>query len=198
MLLRLAVLTAMAAAGASQAQTCTPTRADTERMARLEHAWRDARADVIADGKGDELRRLGPLADPRAGLNRPQPTPGRYLCRTIKMGAASEGMLPYIAYGWFRCQVTLSPGGDLEMRKLTGSQRQVGLICPTGDRDTARFVGVLQLGDEVRVPKYGASPDSDLVGLVQRVGDDRWRIAFPWPAFESKLDLLELKRVRRW
>lgn len=57
---------------------------------------------------------------------------------------------------------------------------------------------MLQLGDEVRVPKYGASPDSDLVGLVQRVGDDRWRIAFPWPAFESKLDLLELKRVRRW
>ncbi|PZQ54888.1 MAG: DUF4893 domain-containing protein [Phenylobacterium zucineum] len=199
MLLRLAaVLTALASASAAQAQTCTPTRSDVERMSRLDHAWKEARADAIKDGKGDELRRLGPLADPRAGLSRPQPTPGRYLCRTIKMGAGSEGMLPYVAYGWFRCQVTLSPGGDLELRKLTGSQRQSGLICPTGDRDTARFVGVMTLGDETRAPRYGASDDSDLVGLVQRIGDDRWRIAFPWPAFESKLDLLELKRVRRW
>jgi hypothetical protein len=197
MLLRLAaVLTALATTAA--AQTCVPTRADADRMSRLDDAWKQARADVIKDGKGDELRRLGPLADPRAGLSRPQPTPGRYLCRTIKLGAGGDGMLPYIAYGWFRCQVTLSPGGDLELRKLTGSQRQIGMICPTGDRNATRFVGVLQLGDEVRVPRYGAGPESDLVGQVQRIGDDRWRIAFPWPTYESKLDLLELKRVTRW
>ena len=199
MLVRLgAVLTAFASAAGAQPQTCTPTRADAERLLRLDEAWREARADVRRDGKSDALRRLGPLADPDAGLDRPQPTPGRYLCRTIKMGASQQGMLPYVAYGWFRCQVTLSPGGDLELRKLTGSQRQVGLVCPTGDKHTARFVGVLQLGDDRRTPRYGQSPDSDLVGFVQRIGPDRWRIAFPWPAYESKLDLLELKRVRHW
>lgn len=199
MLARLVVvLSAVTGAAAAQPLTCTPTRSDTERMARLDHAWREARSDAIKGGAGDDLRRLGPVADPRVDLNRPQPTPGRYLCRTIKLGAAQDGMLSYIAYGWFRCQVTLSPGGDLELRKLRGSQRPVGLICPTGERRTARFVGVLELGTETRTPRYGADPDRDLVGLVQRVGDERWRVAFPWPAYESKLDILELKRVRRW
>jgi len=189
------VLAALASSAAAQAMTCTPTRADRERLSRLDDAWRDARSDAIKGGAAEELRRLGPVADPRIDLNRPQPTPGRYQCRTIKLGAGSEGMLPYIAYGWFRCQVSLTPGGDLILRKTTGSQRQVGLICPDSRRK-ARFVGVLQLGDEVRTPRYGAGPESDLVGEVRRIGDERWRVAFPWPAFESKLDILELRRTR--
>jgi len=186
---------AVATTAAAQEMTCVPTRADAQRLSRLDAAWKDARADVINSGAGDELRRLGPLADPRITFNRPQPTPGRYQCRTLKLGAASADMLPYIAYGWFRCQVTLTPGGDLILKKTNGSQRPVGLICPD-DRQKARFVGVLELGDEVRTPRYGADPERDLIGEVRRVGDDRWRVAFPWPAFESKLDILELRRAR--
>ena len=186
---------AVASPASSQDMTCVPTRADTDRLARLTDAWDAVRKDVIANGDGEALRRLGPVADPRVDFSRPQPTPGAYQCRTIKLGAASEGMLPYIAYGWFRCTVTLTPGGDLILRKTTGSQRPVGLICPDGRR-TARFVGVLELGTETRTPRYGADPERDMIGLVQRVGDERWRIAFPWPTHESKLDILELRRVR--
>jgi hypothetical protein len=186
---------ALATSAAAQEMRCVPTRADAQRVDRLDAAWRDARADAIRAGSGDALRRLGPVADPRVNLSRPQPTPGRYQCRTIKLGAGSPGMLPYIAYGWFRCSVTLTPGGDLILRKTTGSQRPVGLICPN-DRRSARFIGVLELGDEVRTPRYGTDPDRDMIGEVRRVGDDRWRVAFPWPAHESKLDILELRRTR--
>lgn len=188
-------LAAAASAASAQEMTCVPTRSDTERMERLDQAWRAGREDAIRGGAGEELRRLGPVADPRVNLSRPQPTPGRYQCRTIKLGAASEGMLPYVAYGWFKCQVSLTPGGDLILKKTTGSQRQTGLICPDSTR-RARFVGVLALGDEVRIPRYGADADRDLVGEVRRIGDDRWRVAFPWPAYESKLDILELRRTR--
>ncbi|WP_296598071.1 DUF4893 domain-containing protein [Phenylobacterium sp.] len=196
-MLRALTLALSLAAGAAQAQTmtCTPTRADRERLERLDQAWKAAREDAIKGGAGEQLRRLGPVADPRVDLNRPQPTPGRYQCRTIKLGAASEGMLPYVAYGWFKCQVTLTPGGDLIVKKTNGSQRPVGLICPD-ERRAARFVGVLELGDETRTPRYGADADRDLIGEVRRVGDERWRIAFPWPAYESKLDILELRRTR--
>lgn len=189
------ILAGFASAAAAQPMTCTPTRADTERLSRLDLAWRDAVSDAVRGGAGERLRALGPLADPQIDLDRPQPTPGRYRCRTIKVGAAREGMLPYIAYGWFRCQVTLTPGGDLIVRKTTGSQRPVGLVCPD-DRNRARFVGALALGDEVGAPRYGADPDRDLIGEVRRIGPSRWRIAFPWPAVESKLDLLELRRAR--
>jgi hypothetical protein len=188
-------LSALATTAAAQGMTCVPTRADTERLSRLDQAWRDGRADAIRGGAGEELRRLGPVADPRVDLNRPQPTPGRYQCRTIKLGAGSPDMLSYIAYGWFKCQVALTPGGDLIVRKTTGSQRPVGLVCPDSTR-MARFVGVLELGDEVRTPRYGADADRDLIGEVRRIGDDRWRIAFPWPVYESKLDILELRRTR--
>lgn len=188
-------LCALATSAAAQEMTCAPTRDDQERLSRLDMAWKAAREDAIKGGAAEELRRLGPVVDPRVNLNRPQPTPGRYRCRTIKLGAGSEGMLPYIAYGWFKCQVTLTPGGDLILRKTTGSQRQSGLICPDSQRK-ARFVGVLALGDEVRTPRYGADPNRDLIGEVRRIGEDRWRIAFPWPAYESKLDILELRRTR--
>jgi len=182
----------------AQPTSCVPSRADTERLSRLDAAWKEGRSEAIAGGGAEELRRLGLLAEPRAPLNRPQPTPGRYLCRTIKLGAAQPDLLPYIAYGWFRCQVALSPGGDLTLRKTTGSQRPVGLICPVSGAEgrVARFVGVLELGEETRTPRYGSDPNRDLIGVVQRIGDDRWRIAFPWPAAESKLDILELKRAR--
>lgn len=190
-----AVVLAAASAAAAQDMTCTPTRKDADRLSRLPDAWEQARKDVVKYGQGDALRALGPLGDPRVDLSRPQPTPGRYQCRTIKLGAGSEGMLPYVAYGWFRCTVTLTPGGDLILRKATGSQRPVGLICPA-TRRKAKFVGVLELGDETRTPRYGADPDRDMIGEVRRIGDERWRIAFPWPAYESKLDLLELRRVR--
>jgi hypothetical protein len=196
MRLRLAAaFCALASAATAQDMTCVPTRDDVQRLSRLPAAWEEARKDVIRSGDGDALRRLGPVADPRVDLSRPQPTPGRYQCRTIKLGSASEGMLPYVAYGWFKCQVTLTPGGDLILRKTTGSQRPVGLICPDGRRH-ARFVGVLELGTEARTPRYGADPQRDMIGEVRRVGDERWRIAFPSPAYESKLDILELRRTR--
>jgi hypothetical protein len=196
-ILRLAAAFAAFATGAAaQGMTCTPTRSDTERLSRLDFAWRAARDDAIKGGAARELRALGPLAEPRLTLNRPQPTPGRYQCRTIKLGAAQEGLLPYVAYGWFRCSVTLTPGGDLILRKTTGSQRPVGLICPADNPRQARFVGVLELGTETKTPRYGADPDRDMVGVVQRTGANRWRIAFPWPRYESKLDILELRRTR--
>lgn len=188
---------AICAAGAASAQdmTCTATRDDVQRLSRLPQAWEAARKDMVGDGQGDALRRLGPLADPRIDLSRPHPTPGRYQCRTIKLGSASKGMPPYLAYGWFRCTVELTPGGDLILKKTSGSQRQAGLICPDGQRKT-RFVGTLALGDETGWPRYGADPDRNVIGEVRRIGEERWRVAFPWPAFESKLDLLELRRVR--
>lgn len=200
MIVRLAIaiaiaFAALAASASAQDLTCVPTRADGERLARLELAWREGRADAIKGDAAEELRRLGPVAEPRLTLGRPQPTPGRYQCRTIKLGAASEGLLPFIAYGWFRCTVTLTPGGDLILKKTTGSQRPMGLICPDGRRQS-RFVGVLALGSETKAPRYGQDPDRDMVGVVQRVGGERWRVAFPWPAYESKLDILELRRSR--
>ena len=48
------------------------------------------------------------------------------------------------------------------------------------------------LGDETRALRYGRDRERDLIGVVERVGADRWRIAFPRPHYESLLDVIEL------
>jgi hypothetical protein len=58
------------------------------------------------------------------------------------------------------------------------------------------FLGTLQLGDERRSLRYGVDSERDMAGLVERIGDRRWRVVFPRPTFESIVDVLELVPVR--
>jgi len=188
---------------ASADWTRQATPADRERLARLPAAWTEALAE--ARGKNaKEVAALGALADPDAALPRPHPAPGVYRCRTIKLGSMGEPTphsLAYVAYPHFRCRVELTPGGDLTLAKQTGSQRGTGQFFPERDAqgaDTARliFLGAQAWGsDEASAPGYGREPDRDQIGVLERIGPDRYRLALPWPRQESKLDLLELERV---
>jgi len=75
--------------------------------------------------------------------------------------------------------------------KLTGSQRPVGLIYPA-DAVRQVFLGTVVLGDETRGYQYGHDHDRDLAAWVERIDDNRWRMIFPYPHFESTLDVIEL------
>ena len=54
------------------------------------------------------------------------------------------------------------------------------------------FLGTLQLGDEPGILRYGHDNARDVAADVERVGPRRWRLVFPSPHFESKLDVIEL------
>ena len=69
------------------------------------------------------------------------------------------------------------------------------LIFP-GDALRQVFLGTLVLGDERRAMQYGRDPDRDVAAYVDRIGDSRWRMVIPYPAFESTLDVLELVPVQ--
>ena len=174
---------------------------DRDRLARLPEAWELALAEAGQD-HARELAALGKLVDPRAGLPNPQPVPGVYRCRTIKLGDPNPGphRLTYVAYPFFRCRVELTPGGDLTLAKQTGSQRVTGQFYPERDslgRDTRRlvFLGAQAWGsDEVSAPAYGDDPERDQIGVLERIGPDRYRLVLPWPKQESKIGLLELVR----
>jgi hypothetical protein len=175
---------------------------DRDRLARLPEAWELALAEAGRD-HARELAALGKLVDPLAGLPNPHPAPGVYRCRTIKLGDPNPGtqsLRSYVAYPFFRCRVELTPGGDLTLAKQTGSQRVTGQLFPERDslgRDTRRlvFLGAQAWGsDEASAPGYGDDPERDQIGVLERIGPDRYRLALPWPRQESKLDLLELVR----
>lgn len=156
--------------------------------------WRDAFVDGLrearAAGHGADIAKEGPLLDPDSALGGGPIPNGNYRCRMTKLGAKSEGLLPYVAYPAFACRVRQEK--DLQgFAKLTGSQRQVGVIFP-GDALRQIFLGTLLLGDEARSMQYGRDFDRDVAGFVERIGPSRWRLIMPRPHFESDIDVLEL------
>ena len=120
---------------------------------------------------------------------RPIPN-GAYRCRVIKLGAKSPGLLDYVAYPYFACRIA-QQGAVQSFAKLTGSQRQVGIIFP-GDPLRQLFLGTLVLGDEARAMQYGGDEERNVAAFVERIGPARWRMVMPRPHFESQLDVMEL------
>ena len=137
-----------------------------------------------------EVAHEGVLLDPDAALPGAALPDGMFRCRVIKLGAKSAGMLDYVSYPPFACEIRAER--DLQaFAKLNGSQRPVGLLFP-GDAMRQVFLGTLVLGDERRALQYGQDETRDVAGFVERVGPNRWRLVMPRPHFESQLDVMEL------
>lgn len=170
------------------------TSNDRTRLRDWRTAFNRALAQARAAGHAAEIAREGALLVPDAALG-PAPIPsGRYKCRVIKVGSQGAPLLDYVSYPAFDC--VIGQAGRLQsFTKLTGSQRQVGLIYPDGALRQV-FLGSLVLGDEARAMQYGGDPDRDLAGWVERVGSDRWRLILPYPRYESLIDVVELVPAR--
>jgi hypothetical protein len=163
---------------------------DRARLREWRAAWTRALAKAQAAGHGAAVAREGVLLQPDAALGWADPPPGHYRCRTIKLGSRSPGLLAYVAYPPFDCRIR-PEDGVTSFAKLGGSQRQIGLLFPdAGNRRI--FLGTLQLGDETEAQQYGRDRERDLVALVERIGERRWRLVFPSPHFESDVDIVEL------
>lgn len=166
------------------------TEHDRTRLRQWRTAWVQGLSKAGAAGHRTEIANEGALLQPDAAMTWYSPQPGTYRCRVIKIGAQGSGTLHYVAYPPFDCRLR-AENGMMSFTKLTGSQRPIGLFLP----DTSRrmiFLGTLQLGDEKRALQYGQDRERDMAGVVERVGEQRWRIAFPHPHFESTVDVLEL------
>jgi len=163
---------------------------DRGRLRNWRTAWTRALTKAQASGHDQEIAAEGALLDPDAAQSWQDPLPGLYRCRTIKLGAQSEGMLDYVVYPAFDCRIR-AEDGFVSFTKLSGSQRPIGLIL-SYSANRMLFLGTLQLGDETRALEYGRDRERDLVALVERIGAYRWRLVFPYPHFESTMDVIEV------
>lgn len=166
------------------------TSNDRTRVREWRTAWMQGLAKARAAGHQAEISREGALLEPDAALEWGAPPAGHYQCRMIKVGAKSEGLLDYVAYPAFDCRVR-AEDGLMSFAKLSGSQRPLGMFLPDNSRRMI-FLGTLQLGDERRALEYGRDRERDMAGVVERIGAGRWRLVFPYPHFESTVDVLEL------
>jgi hypothetical protein len=167
------------------------TAVDRDRYHRLDAAWSLALQQARRQRGSGDLASTGDLIDPDAGRAPAIPPAGDYRCRTVKLGSqGGEDGLGYVVYSWFDCRIEQTPGG-LKFSKTTGSQRPSGLLFPENDREMI-LLGSLALADEPPANSYGQRPDRDLIAVLERIGDRRWRLVLPWPRNESNLDVIEL------
>jgi hypothetical protein len=184
---------AVPAAGQVAGWRSVATEHDRERVREWRDAWIEALDRARGAGHGAEIAREGPLLEPDAALPQPLPPLGDYDCRTIKVGGQGQSSLHYVAYPRFRCRIS-EENGVLTFTKLSGSQRPIGALFDDSDRRYV-FLGTLQLGDETRALQYARDRERDMAGLLERIGERRWRLVFPYPHFESLLDVIELTPV---
>ena len=148
---------------------------------------RKAALDEAKVGNPADVRQLDALlARPIVAFSDKDLT-GNWKCRTLKAG----GLSPLIIYGWFKCKVT-DDGSGWKLEKISGSQRTVGRFFDYGEKRTI-YLGSFSVNNDTAKP-YGSGPESDQVGYAFRNSATEWRIEFPAPYYESKLDIMEFRR----
>ncbi|WP_269929682.1 DUF4893 domain-containing protein [Aminobacter sp. HY435] len=112
---------------------------------------------------------------------------GNWQCRTIKAGGISD----LVVYDWFRCKVS-DDGSGWQLEKISGSQRTKGRFYTDSDTRLIYLGSGYVAGEKPQA--YGKGPATDQVGYAFRTGPSEWRVEFPAPQYESKLDILEFRR----
>lgn len=162
------------------------TAADKARLDKYGETRKTALEEAKA-GTPAEVKQLDALlAKPLVAFSDKDLT-GNWQCRTIKAG----GLGALVIYGWFKCKVS-DDGSGWMLEKISGSQRTKGRFFDDGEK-RAIYLGSFSVNNDPAKP-YGSGPQTDQVGYAFRNSASEWRIEFPAPYYESKLDILEFKR----
>lgn len=167
------------------------TSKDVERLTKWKAAFDQARQEAVAAGYASDIEMGGDLFKTDAAITGSNLPVGYYNCSVTKIGG---GFVQFVQYPKFRCHVT-SEGGRRQFVKLSGSQRPVGYIYKKDNKQSV-FLGTIVLGDEDKLVTYGQDEDRNEAGLVEKIGPKRWRMIFPFPHYESTMDVIDLTPVK--
>jgi hypothetical protein len=160
---------------------------DSGRLAGLPASWAKLHTRLRAAIRSAQ----GPLLDPDAGLGNAELPPGSYRCRTLHLRGGPRGAATVVATTPGFCFVS-AEDGSLGFSKQTGTDIAAGYFYPDGKRYV--FLGARQRKAGDNSYAYGVDPRRDLVGVAERFGNFRWRLAVPGPR-DGDVDVYELTPV---
>lgn len=167
------------------------TSTDLDRIARIGNAWSEGLTEARARRHGAEIEKEGPLLDPSGALPRPAVPPGTYRCRVIKLGFGANGRSrAYRSFNPFTCFVSVEDQ-LLVFIKATGSDLPAGRLWEDGETRLV-FLGATAARSGVPAPAYSTQPARDRSGVIERVGDFRWRLVSPWQSKDARIEVMEL------
>ncbi|MBJ6121565.1 DUF4893 domain-containing protein [Sphingomonas mollis] len=190
------ILLAAGAGAAEQSVTTEWRRVATAADRQKVREWRSAWSTALRDVRGDRAAMTAitadaALFDPDRSLTGSLPAPGDYRCRTTKLGRQGISGSSFVTLPWTACRIGVDPSASL-FTGLGRGQRPIGTLYADTDSRTI-FLGSMMLAGETRAMAYGRDPGRDMAGIVERIGDHRWRLVLPRPAFQSQLDLIEIE-----
>lgn len=152
----------------------------------LDDRWRQA----LAAGRAAKLSRRiaaeGELLVPEARLARAAPAPGTYRCRYVRPGGRR-----WVSSASGFCYVGVEEGQLTLATELRGLRFGGYLWEVKGGERLVFLGGAVPAG--TRVPSaYGENPSRDSAGLIERIGDFRYRLTMPEPAPGAGLTVVEL------
>lgn len=164
------------------------TPLDQQRLALIPWLWPRALGTVPGRLRS-KVKAEGELLQPASALELPAPPPGPYRCRLIRFG----GRLGFQTFPPDFCYID-GDNAKLSFTKQTGSSLPGGWLHPDSARRLV-FLGALPLAGEKDAPLYGAHPQQDIAGVVERVSPFRWRLVLSRVGKGAVMDLYELVPV---
>jgi hypothetical protein len=164
---------------------------DSAALDSVAAGWDRALAASRAAGLARRVAAEGVLLVPGARLPRAAPAPGTYRCRYVRLGArkwtASAQAYCYVGVG----------AGQLSLATELRGLRLGGYLWELKDGERLVFLGAAAPAGGKSAPAYGDNPAADSAGLVERIGEFRYRLVIPEPAGTGLtiVDLLAAPRL---
>ena len=148
--------------------------------------WQQA----LAAGRSANLSRRiaaeGPLLAPEGRLERAAPAPGSYRCRYVRPGGRK-----WVSSAQGFCYIGVE-SGQLSLATELRGLRLGGYLWELKGGERLVFLGGAVPAGGKTARAYGEDPARDASGLVERIGEFRYRLTLPEPSPGSGLTVVEL------
>lgn len=166
------------------------SEADAQSIDALQSAW----AQALASARTRYRRAVTAeraLLTPETRLPRAAPTPGTYRCRAIRLGARTAKTSPWTVSKSGFCYVGVEDNQLSFASEIVGT-RLGGYLWDVKEQDRLVFLGATVPARSKTAPAYGENAALDWAGLLERIGEYRYRLTLPRRTGDNHLIVLEL------
>lgn len=164
---------------------------DAAALDSLDDRWSGALAAGRAANLSRRIASEGDLLTPDRRLPRAAPAPGSYRCRFIRPGGRR-----WVSSAQGFCYVGVEAGQLSLATELRGLRIGGYLWEPKGGERLVFLGGAVPAGAKTAAA-YGETPSRDMAGLVERIGEFRYRLTLPEPSPGAGLTVVELVAAPR-
>jgi hypothetical protein len=164
---------------------------DAAALDGLPDRWRQALAAGRTANLSRRIAAEGELLAPDARLARAAPAPGSYRCRYVRPGGRK-----WVSSVQGYCYVGVE-AGQLSLATELRGLRLGGYLWEVKGDDRLVFLGGAVPAGAKTAAAYGETPSRDTAGLVERIGEFRYRLTMPEPSPGVGLTIVELVAAPR-